>query len=233
MKAVPNRTYVHEALKSAETAALSLTRVELCHFLVEVRRILGAGSPERILRSYFGLEELSLPDQKIDQTGDEVALQYMPLVHAIGEPSLRNLPIYDGWKWWELYARWNLFVGTDCLSEEDKKRYRSIISNRKVLQDARVKDSDILVGTYRFQVDFDPNEEWIDEIALCLLCDVSEKTVAEICSREEVETCKSDYVRTVIRVGAVREYLSTSAAFVPTTFLDPDDDRIKSATGRK
>ncbi len=233
MKAVPNRAYVHEALKSAEIAALSLTRVELCHFLVEVRRILGADGPERIIRSYFGLEELSLPVRSIDQTGAEAALQYMPLVDTVSEPSLRNLPIYDGWKWWELYARWNLFVGTDRLSEEDEKRYRSIISNRKVLHDAGAEDSDILVGTYRFQVDFDPNEEWIDEKAVCLLCDVSEKTVAELCSREDVETCKSDYVRTVIRVGAVREYLSTSDAFVPTTFLDPDDDRIKSATDRK
>lgn len=185
------------------------------------------------MRSYFGLEELSLSDQRIKQAGDKTTLQYMPLINAISEPSLRNLPIYDGWKWWELYARWKLFVGIGCLSEEDKARYRSIISNRNVLKDARVKDSDILVGAYRFQVDFDPNEEWIDENALCLLCDASTRTVAEFCSRKEVETCKSDYVSTVIRVGAVREYLSTSPAFIPTTFLDPDDDRIKAATGKE
>ncbi len=233
MKTVPDHTYVREALEAAETAALSLTRVELCHFLAEVRRVLGAESPERFMCAYFGLQEASLSDQKFDQAGGKTALQFMPLINAISEPSLRNLPIYDGWKWWELYVRWNLFVGTDRLSEEDETRYRSIIGNRKVLNDAHVEDSDILVGAYRFQVDFDPDEEWIDEKALCLLCDLSPKTVAELCSRKDVETCKSDYVSTVIRVASVREYLSTSPAFVPTTFLDPDDDRIRAATGEK
>ena len=231
MKRVPEHTYVREALEAAETVALSLTRVELCNFLVEVRRVLGADGPERFMRAYFELEGGSLSDQKSDQVGDAAALQYMPLINAISEASLRNLPVYDGWKWWELYVRWNLFVGINRLSEEERTRYRGIIDNRKVLEDARVKDSDILVGAYRFQVDFDPDEEWIDEKAVSLLCDVSTKTVAELCARTDVETCKSDYASTVIRVGAVREYLSTSPSFVPTTFLDPDDDRIKAARG--
>lgn len=233
MKAAPDHAYVYEALMSAEIAALSLTKVELCHFLVELRRILGTEGPVRFLRSCFGLEERSLPELRIDHAGGKPALQYMPLVDAIGEPSLKDLPSYGGWKWWALYVRWKLFVGDSRLGEEDKRRYRSIIGNREVLEDAGIEDSDILVGTYRFQVDFDPDEEWIDEKALCLLCDVSEKTVAEFCSKNEAETCKADYLRTVIRVGAVREYLSTAPAFVPTTFLNPDDDRIKAAAGEK
>ena len=130
-----------------------------------------------------------------------------------------------------MYVRWNLFVGPERPGEEDRDRYRSIINNRTVLEDAGIEDPVIQTGIYRFQVDFDPDEEWIDEMALSLLCDDSAKTVAEVCARDDIETCKSEYHRSVIRVGAVREYLSTHSDFVPTTFLDPDDKRITAAAG--
>ena len=187
-----------------------------------------AEGPARFVRSLFGREGTSLPDLTADRTAGTGPLYYMPLVSAISDASLRELPIYDGWKWWEMYVRWTLFVGPDRPGEEVSNRYRSIINNHEVLKDAGIEDPVIQTGIYRFQVDFDPDEEWIDEMALCLLCDDSAKTVAEVCARDDIETCKSEYHRSVIRVGAVREYLSTHSEFLPTTFLGPDDERIKA-----
>jgi hypothetical protein len=228
MKPAPDRAYVRNAVDSAEKSALSITRVELCHVLKELRRTLGAEGPERFVGSFFGLEGTSLPDLTADRSAGTGPLYYMPLVSAISDGALGELPIYDGWKWWAMYVRWSLFVGPDRPGEEVSNRYRSIINNHEVLKDAGIEDPVIQTGIYRFQVDFDPDEEWIDEMALCLLCDDSAKTVAEVCARDDIETCKSEYHRSVIRVGAVREYLSTHSEFVPTTFLGPDDERIKA-----
>ncbi|MDX1485094.1 MAG: hypothetical protein R3229_11500 [Alphaproteobacteria bacterium] len=230
MKAAPDRAYVQKALRSADAAALALTRVELCHVLAELERVLGAGGPARFVGACFAVGDGPAPDPASDRAGDRTALRYMPLVEGIPEPELKRLPIFEGWKWWDLYARWQLCVGTGRPTEEDAARYRRIVGNREVLEDAGVDDSDILTGAYRFQVDFDADEDWIDEMALCLLCDASEKTVAEVCAREDVETSRPDYARTVIRVAAVRAYLATSPAFVSTTFLDPGDARMTAAT---
>ena len=229
MTAVPEDAELQKALRSSEVAALALARVELCHFLAEMRRVLGAEGPERFLRSYFGDEALSLSARGIDRSAAKPALQSMPLVEGLSDKALRALPLFDAWKWWALYARWKLFVGPRPVAAEDMIRYRRIVGNRAVLRDAGIDDDAIDAGAYRFQVDFDPDDEWIDEKALCLLCGLSEQAVAALCARIEDQTAKADYSRTVIRVGAVRDQLAASPTFVATTFLDPDDERINTS----